>query len=132
MDKVDQAEKVIQALKKESDNNPKECRFITTSQLRRFLTAVNRVTGQVEKYKRERNEKRNNQLPKELQTQIKFLKVKLAYAAGREKSVKKFAEKAELMKEIENIGDDMMRYEAFAAYMEALVAFHKFYGGREQ
>ena len=42
-----------------------------------------------------------------------------------------FAEKARLKERIEAIGTDMKKYEEFAHFMEALVAYHKFYGGRD-
>ncbi len=35
------------------------------------------------------------------------------------------------MRRIDAIGDDIRKYEDFASYMEALVAFHKFYGGKD-
>lgn len=70
--------------------------------------------------------------------EIKFLKVKLAYQIGRADSgryranpVKEFADKSGLIGEIDKIGDSLERYENFARYVEALVAFHKFYGGKD-
>ncbi len=68
--------------------------------------------------------------------QVKFLKVKLAYQIGRAESkrgnpIKDFEREAQLMRRIDAIGDDIRKYEDFALYMEALVAFHKFYGGKD-
>ena len=75
-------------------------------------------------------------MPEDLQMQVKFLKVKLAYQIGRDKSkggtnVEKFSKNAGLMNKIDNIGSSMEKYESFARYVEALVAFHKFYGGAD-
>ena len=124
---VDQAQKVMENLSK--DRN-----MVTTSQIRKFLTAVNTVSGTVDQYK---NTEIGNSLPEDLQMQIKFLKVKLAYQIGRAESrrgnlVKDFSDEAKLMSRIDGIGSSMEKYENFARYVEALVAFHKFYGGRDK
>ena len=66
----------------------------------------------------------------ELAAQVKYLKVKLAYQ-GRVDSVKKFAKKAELARRIDAIGCDRRKYQDFAHFVEALVAYHRFYGGQE-
>ena len=55
--------------------------------------------------------------------------MKLIYQSGREPKVKYFIEKAEIMKEIEAIQGSKKRFLEFSNYMEALVAYHKFYGG---
>ncbi len=117
---VDQAQKVMENL---SRNN-----MVTTSQIRRFLTAVNAVTEKVNFYKMEKNEN-HDRLPPELQAQVKYLKVKLAYQIGRHTTVKYFEKEAKLMEEIDDIKGSIQEYEKFAHYVEALVAFHKFYGG---
>ena len=65
--------------------------------------------------------------------EIKYLKVKIAYQAGRDKNkiVKNFVEKAKLFERIDKIGNSFAEYENFARYIEALVAYHKFYGGKD-
>nr|WP_325191644.1 type III-A CRISPR-associated protein Csm2 [uncultured Selenomonas sp.] len=45
--------------------------------------------------------------------------------------MKPFVEAAKLNKWIDGIGTDIRAYEDFAHYVEALVAYHKFYGGRD-
>lgn len=115
------------------ENLSKDKNMVTTSQIRKFLTAVNTVSGKVDQYK---NTETGNSLPEDLQMQIKFLKVKLAYQIGRagrneDNPVKNFSDEAELMSRIDGIGSSMEKYEQFARYVEALVAFHKFYGGRD-
>lgn len=123
---VDQAQMVMENLS--LDKN-----MVTTSQIRKFLTAVNTVSGKVDRF---RNSGKGDTLPEDLQMQVKFLKVKLAYQIGRDKSkggtnVEKFSKNAGLMNKIDNIGSSMEKYESFARYVEALVAFHKFYGGAD-
>ncbi len=109
---------------------------LTTSQLRLFLSAVNAVNGKVEQYKNRTEGAAPTKLSPELAMQVKFLKVKLAYQIGRAESkrgnpIKDFERETQLMRRIDAIGDDIRKYEDFASYMEALVAFHKFYGGKD-
>ena len=128
-DKVDLADKVMKKLSTATDKWEKPS-MVTTSQLRRFLTAVNTVTGKVEQYQNETSEL--EKLSTDLAAQVKFLKVKLAYQVGRQgKVVADFAKEADLMAAIDSIGSDAKKYEEFARYVEALVAFHKFYGGKD-
>ena len=129
-DKVDLAQKVMYTLS--HDNQGKQKRMMTTSQIRRFLTAVNTVTGKVEQYQNETSEL--GKLSADLAAQVKFLKVKLAYQIGREEKtsyIRDFEKEADLMAAIGSIGSDAKKYEEFARYVEALVAFHKFYGGKD-
>ena len=123
-----QAENVIKSLGKQDSYG--NMRFnLKTNQIRKFLTAVNTVTGKIDIY-RVKSEQALT-LPEELAAEVKYLKIKIAYQAGRERSVKEFVEKAELIRWIDEIGDSVERYEQFAKYVEALVAYHKFYGGRD-
>lgn len=109
--------------------------LVITSQIRKFLTAVNTVTEKVNAYKLEKTDDYDT-LPVELQAQIKYLKVKLAYQIGRNRSkwgnpVEDFEKEAGLMSLIDGIKSSTKEYEKFAHYIEALVAFHKFYGGKD-
>lgn len=109
--------------------------LVTTSQIRKFLTAVNTMTEKVNAYKLEKTDDYDT-LPVELQAQIKYLKVKLAYQIGRNRSkwgnpVEDFEKEAGLMSLIDGIKSSTKEYEKFAHYIEALVAFHKFYGGKD-
>lgn len=140
-DVVERAEKVMKALKNESDgrnsqhqggaNHP--VKMITVSQIRKFLTAVNSLTDKVERYKVKhlKGGEPMLELSTDLAAEVKYLKVKLAYQSGREPSVKAFEKKAELLKEISGIGKDFNKYMSFARYVEALVAYHKYYGGKD-
>lgn len=137
-DIVKKAEMVIVSLKKNK-------MMITTSQIRKFLTAVNILNNKVQTYElKERNKdtsKTDIFLPDELAFRVKYLKVILAYQTGRIKDKKvgnrytnemrEFVKEAELNEFIDAIGNDMKKYKEFAKYIEALVAYHKFYGGRD-
>lgn len=62
--------------------------------------------------------------------ELQYLKVKMAYEAGREQAVKEFLSKTHLMTAISYI----KTYEQFllyCRYAESLVAYFKYYGGRD-
>ena len=104
---------------------------LTTRQIRKFLAAVNALTNKIDMF-RTRGEK-SDVLTPELAAEVKFLKVKLAYQAGKDQrgNVRDFVEKAQLRQRLDRIGTSIRAYENFARYMEALVAYHKFHGGRD-
>lgn len=111
------------------DRGPKA---VTTSQIRKFLTAVNTVTNKVNIYKVKENK---TELSDELAAEVKYLKIKVVYQAGRDNQgdlVSTFIQKAKLISWIDGIGHSIAKYEEFAKYIEALVAYHKFYGGKDK
>lgn len=125
---VDRAEEVMRTLSQSKN-------MVTTSQIRKFLTAVNTVKEKISMYQMD-NKEQNDLLPVSLQAQIKYLKVKLAYQIGRNKGkygnpVEAFEKEAGLMKWIDEIKGSAKEYDKFSNYIEALVAYHKFYGGRD-
>lgn len=103
---------------------------MTTSQLRRFFGEVKRIENDFEKY----------------QSDVVMLQPMLAYASGRDK---KFDFKSKQMKNDTRLGEFAIemskvidaihpstdkakdRYINFVKLFEAVVAFHKFYGGKE-
>lgn len=139
IDIVERAENVMKSLKDESDGsggryrNNRSVKMITVSQIRKFLTAVNSLTDKIERYKVEhlRQGEQVLELSTDLAAEVKYLKIKLAYQSGRKSSVKAFEKKAGLLAEISSIGKDLNKYMNFARYVEALVAYHKYYGGRD-
>ena len=132
-DIVKEAEAVILSLEKNRRNEF----ALRTNQLRKFLSAVNTVSNKVNVYQAQivsANPSRMSKdlvLSEQLAAEIKYLKVKIAYQAGRERAVRDFVQKAELTKKIDEIGTDLSKYKEFAKYIEALVAYHKFYGGKD-
>lgn len=127
-DVVTEAEKAIEGLKYKDKNN-RDRIDVTTSQIRKFLTAVNVVRNKVDLYKAKN--KGAESLSKELTAEIKFLKVNLLYQAGRTAAVKQFMTISKLDVIIDSIGDSLARFVKFTKYVEALVAYHKFLGGRD-
>ena len=117
---VDEAEKVVGKLEKD-----KRGKFIlTTSKIRNILSMISGVYNDVVHCA-------DDELSEDLQERIQYLRMRFAYEAGREKSVRDLMEKAEITKQIKSIGNDKERCIIFCKYMEAIVAYHKFYGGRD-
>ena len=125
-----EAENVITRLNKKRKKNGEEEIALTTAQIRKFLSAVNALTNKISMYRTRCGE--TNVLSPELAAEVKFLKVKLAYQVARNRGkVGDLEKKANLMARIDQIGTDMKKYDAFIHFVEALVAYHKFHGGRD-
>ena len=127
---VDKAELAIKSIGKPDKNNPNKLYIkLKTNQIRKILTAVNILKNKVDIYKIAKSKEKK--LDEELQMEIEFLRVSISYQAGREKLVREFVEKADLLNMVKDIDGDIKAFENFCRYIEALVAFHKFYGGQE-
>lgn len=61
---------------------------------------------------------------------IQYLKVRMAYEAGRERSVNDFLGRTHLMELIGTIAD-YRQFALYCRYAEALVAYFKFFGGKD-
>lgn len=61
---------------------------------------------------------------------LQYLKVKMAYEAGRERAVREFLEKTQLMKAIDAVST-YGQFMLYCRYAESLVAYFKFFGGKE-
>ena len=122
-DVVTAADKAIQGLKEDGGGKIK----VKTTQLRKLLTAVTAIKNEIDVYKSDK--KLPEKMDEDLASKVAFLKVKAAYQAGRNNDVKDFIVKTDIITQIGFIGNDMKKFECFASYIEALVAYHKFYGG---
>lgn len=117
-DYVDQAEKVIAAMQNQRP-------VITTSKIRNLLSLVSEIYN-VEKLRTEK------ELCADSVAKVGMMRVRTAYEAGRDASTKSFVEAAKLLQYQKGIGKDREALIRFAHYMEALVAYHRFYiGGKE-
>ena len=74
----------------------------------------------------------SEKLADELVGRIEYLRVRVMYECGREPKVKEFVKKAEIIDILKEINTSKKNYLLFSRYMEALIAFHKYYGGKEQ
>ncbi|WP_270649837.1 type III-A CRISPR-associated protein Csm2 [Megamonas funiformis] len=127
---VDKAELAIKSIRKPNKkNHDKLVIELKTNQIRKILTAVNILKNKVDIYKIAKSKEKK--LDEELQMEIEFLRVNMSYQAGRDNLVREFIEKADLLNMVKDINGDIKAFENFCRYIEALVAFHKFYGGQE-
>ncbi len=62
---------------------------------------------------------------------LQYLKVKMAYEAGREPAVKTFLEITKLMQLIDCV-KSYDQFKLYCRYAESLVAYFKFYGGKDK
>lgn len=120
---VDEAERVIKGMAR-PDKSGKLIMPLTTSKLRNLLAMTAGL-------KTDAQHSREMELSPDMQSRIQYLKMRIAYEAGREPKVKDFVERAELLPCVSEVGADRQKLLLFCDYMEALTAYHKYYGGRE-
>ena len=123
---VDQAEKaILKIVKQDEENKQKNSRaktmMVTTSNIRNLLAMTAEIQTEV------RNNK-GDKLTSEMIERINYLKVRFVYEAGREPAVRKLVDTAEILQHLGDVKNSKEQYIIFSMYMEALVAFRKFYG----
>lgn len=114
---VKQAEDII---KNKISRNKGNKINLKTNQIRIILDLINEVYIPVKNAK-------SKELNEDVKSKLQYIKMKIAYQAGREKDVMDFVNKSNIMKYIDEVKtkDDLV---LLAHYTEALVAYHKFYG----
>lgn len=121
---VDKAEAAVQKLKK----NKQGTYYLTTSQIRNLLSLTSSLY-----------DKSNSLEFEKLQSDISYLRVQFVYQAGRNSVGSKFnpiypvndlVEKADILNALKEVSDKET-LQRFCRYMEALVAYFKFYGGKD-
>ena len=127
-DIVQQAEDVIKSLQRKNKRGEVVI-YLKTNQIRKFLTAANMIANKVSIYRSKHPQEKK--LSSELVDEVRYLQVKLVYQAGRDRSAKEFIDAAGLLPMVKQIGSSIVRFEEFSRYVEALVAYHKFYGGKD-
>lgn len=110
---VDKAEKII----KTGDIR------IKRNQIRIILDLINEVYIPVKNSKQK-------ELSDDVKSKLQYVKMKIAYQAGRDKDVKDFVQKSNIMGYIDEVKDKDGLF-LLAHYMEALVAYHRFYIDKE-
>lgn len=132
---LDHAEQVIKELQAENA-------MITTSQIRNILVNISDIFNVVQRTKQ------SGDLPSEVRSKIRELTMHCYYAAGREVKVKKFFLRSSLFMNLKGILEasseankeipenlrkigEKERFLLLHKYMESLVAFHRFYGGKD-
>lgn len=121
---VDEAEKVIIKLKNLKDRNGKTVPLVTTSKLRNLLAMTADIYNEV-------MNQHSDKLNEDICSRIEYLRVRFLYEAGREKAVKSLVEEAGIIDVLRGVNGSKKKYILFNRYMEALVAFHKYYGGKD-
>ena len=118
---VDKAEKVIKSLNRNTRNfrNP-DAFLLTTTQIRNLLNLTSNLfdESRIREYK-------------ELADKIAYLRVQFVYQSCRETAVKDLVKKAEILDILKEI-NNKESLQRFCRYMEALVAYFRFYGGEDQ
>ena len=117
---VDKAENVIKSLNHTKDHRNNKIKFfLTTTKIRNLLNLTSNLfdESKVREYK-------------ELADKIAYLRVQFVYQSGRETAVKDLVKKAEILDILKEI-NNKESLQRFCRYMEALVAYFKFYGGKD-
>lgn len=115
---VGKAESVITALIGRKE-------LLTTSKIRKLLAILSEI------YTDARHDGKK-ELSDEIKSRIQYFKMRFVYEAGREKTVKAFWEAAQIERQIDKIGNSKKELILFCHYMEALVAYRKFLGGKDE
>jgi len=115
-DYIEEAEKIMRRIYNK----------ITSSKIRSFLSFVSKVYN-VE------NTRTEATLLQESMDTLEHMRIRVIYEAGREDSIRmiEFIRDSRIINYIKSIGNSRKEFIKFARYMEALVAYHKFYGGRD-
>ena len=117
---VDKAENVIKSLNHTKDHRNNKIKFfLTTTKIRNLLNLTSNLfdESKVREYK-------------ELADKIAYLRVQFVYQSGRETAVKDLVKKAEILDILKEI-NNKESLQRFCRYMEALVAYIRFYGGKD-
>lgn len=122
---VDLAEKAIKELKEKKDRRGRDIPLVTTSKIRNLLAMTASIYNDVMICQTE-------ELSKEIVGRINYMKIRFIYEAGREPKVKDLVLAAKILEHIDEIGNSRKQYILFSRYMEALVAYRKFYGGKDE
>lgn len=116
-DYVDEAERIMRSLM----SQPKK---VTTSKIRNLLSLVTDI------YNTENIRTEEKLLPESI-VKLNLMRVRVAYECGRDDTVKSFVAQTNLLEYLKGISTDRADLIRFAQYMEALVAFHRYFGGKE-
>ena len=117
---VDMAENAVKRLERNKNGNL----ILTTSKIRNILSMISTIYNEVIHHPADK-------LNEDMVERLKYLKMRFAYEAGREKAVKNLIEVAKIFEIIDWVGNDKQRCILFCKYIESIVAYHKFNGSRD-
>lgn len=121
---ADLAEQAILALKGKVDKWGKSIPMLTTSKIRNLLAMISDIYNDV-------INSSEAVLSSETIERINYLKIRIVYEAGRDARVKDLVEEAAVLEHLKEINNDKKQFIRFCRYMEALVAYHRFHGGKD-
>ena len=121
---LEKVENTIKELKTKKNQRGKPIGLLTVSQIRNLLAMSADILNEVLEFPEEN-------LSEELLERVSYLTVRFYYEAGRDEKVKSFIETAKLLPFLKGI-KTRKQYIQYYQYMEALVAFHKYHGGKDQ
>lgn len=98
--------------------------WITTSKLRNLLSLLMDVYN-TEMLRTEQT------LSPESAVKLQMARIRIAYECGRDRNVDEFAKKAHLLPWLKNVGTSREQAIRYVHYLEAIVAYHRYFGGRE-
>ena len=123
------AEKVLISFKNEENNKntKEEFYMVTTTKLRNLLSMISDIYNDV--VTPGSTEGNSDKLNADITKRINYLKVKVVYESGRDNSVRKFVDRANISKHLDDVIKSKSKADfiLFCRYMEALVAYRKFY-----
>lgn len=124
-DYVSIAEKQIKSLGRPSKQLPGKLYFgnLTTSKIRNILSLANKIYNEVILL--------NGELPQNIVNDIRYMKIRLVYEAGREPDVMKFCKVTEIIDAVDFIDNSRDYFLRYSKYLEALVAYHRYYSDRD-
>ena len=117
---VDKAEAAIKSLKRNNrDRRNPDAFLLTTSKIRHLLSLASALFDES-----------NVKGYPDLQDKIAYLRVQFVYQSGREFAVKDLVQQAQILEALKEVSNKET-LQRFCRYMEALVAYFKFYGGKD-
>ena len=117
---VDKAEAALKSLKRNNrDRRNPDAFLLTTSKIRHLLSLTSALFDES-----------NVKGYPDLQDKIAYLRVQFVYQSGREFAVKDLVQQAQILEALKEVSNKET-LQRFCRYMEALVAYFKFYGGKD-
>lgn len=114
-----------QLVDEEAEKWAKQLNEVAPSQLRRFYEHVLSLKRRLD----ENNEKEREEAFRGLRPEFKLLKAKAVYMAGRKRELEPLLQF--FINHTSSV-EDVRQFDAFCKHFEAVVAFHKYYGRKEQ
>ena len=113
------AEAAMAQLKKEKEADRRK-RLVSTSKIRNLLSMISDIYNELLNRPEEKLDERTRE-------RIAYLSVRFVYEAGREDTVKHFVETANILGYLQAINGKRSEFILFSRYMEALVAYFKYF-----